>query len=86
MSGTLQDFEALCRREYPRLVGALGLYTGNRAVAEELAQESLARAWRRWPKVSGSAIRNSTEAAIKNPQPRPREIPPRGHETSSREV
>lgn len=40
-----------CRAEYPRLVGLLGLYCGDRAVAEELAQETLARAWRRWPKV-----------------------------------
>ena len=46
------DFEGFCRREYPRLVGALGLYTGNAAVAEELAQEALVRAWRHWRKVS----------------------------------
>lgn len=40
-----------CRVQYPRLVGFLGLYCGNRAVAEELAQETLARVWRKWPKV-----------------------------------
>lgn len=44
----LMDF---CRAEYPRLVGLLGLYTGDRAVGEELAQETLARVWRSWPKV-----------------------------------
>jgi RNA polymerase sigma-70 factor (ECF subfamily) len=40
-----------CRAQYPRLVGLLGLYCGDRAVAEELAQETLARVWRKWPKV-----------------------------------
>ena len=30
----------------------LGLYCGNAATAEELAQEALARLWRAWPKVS----------------------------------
>ncbi len=46
------DLVAFCEAEYPRLVGVLGLYSGNRAVAEELAQETLARVWRHWPKVS----------------------------------
>ena len=40
-----------CRVQYPRLVGFLGLYCGDRGVAEELAQETLARVWRKWPKV-----------------------------------
>ena len=40
-----------CRAQYPRLVGFLGLYCGDRAVAEELTQETLARVWRKWPKV-----------------------------------
>lgn len=40
-----------CREQHPRLVGFLGLYCGDRAVAEELAQETLARVWRKWPKV-----------------------------------
>lgn len=44
----LADF---CRAQYPRLVGFLGLYCGDRAVAEELAQETLARVWRKWPRV-----------------------------------
>lgn len=53
MSGHAGD-EALvdfCRSQYPRLVGFLGLYCGDRAVAEELAQETLARVWRKWPTV-----------------------------------
>ncbi|MPZ91460.1 MAG: hypothetical protein GEU68_07510 [Actinobacteria bacterium] len=43
------DLIALCRRLYPELVGVLGLYCGDRAVAEELAQEWLARVCRDWP-------------------------------------
>lgn len=39
------------RTEYPRLVGALTLYCGDRELAAELAQEAMARAWRNWPRV-----------------------------------
>lgn len=42
---------AFCRREYPRLVGALTLYCDDGGVAEELAQEALVRACERWPRV-----------------------------------
>ena len=42
---------AFCREEYPRLVGALTLYTGDRDLAVELAQEGLARACRHWRRV-----------------------------------
>lgn len=38
-----------CRDLYPRLVGALGLYCGDRAAAEDLAQEALVPLWERWP-------------------------------------
>jgi RNA polymerase sigma-70 factor (ECF subfamily) len=41
----------LCRQEYPRLVGLLALYVGSRAVAEDLAQESLIRLHMHWPRV-----------------------------------
>lgn len=44
-----------CRREYPRLVGALSLYCGDPDVAEELAQEALIRAADRWPRVGEMA-------------------------------
>lgn len=46
-----EDLTRFCADEYPRLVGMLGLYCGNRAVAEELAQESLAQVFRHWRKV-----------------------------------
>lgn len=41
-----------CRAEHPRLVGSMSLYTGDAALAEELAQEALARACRQWSQVS----------------------------------
>jgi RNA polymerase sigma factor (sigma-70 family) len=49
---TLDDVDAFCRREWPRLVGALSLFTGDADLAEELAQETLARVCRDWRKVS----------------------------------
>lgn len=45
--------EEFCRVQYPRLVGMLGLYCGDRQTGEDLAQESLARVWRRWARVGG---------------------------------
>jgi RNA polymerase sigma factor (sigma-70 family) len=47
-----QDLVLFCRNEHPRLVGALTLYTGDRALAEELAQEALVKACERWEQVS----------------------------------
>lgn len=44
--------EQFCRDAYPSLVRALDLYCGSRHVAEELAQEALLRACRRWRHVS----------------------------------
>ncbi|MEO6629550.1 MAG: sigma-70 family RNA polymerase sigma factor [Aquihabitans sp.] len=46
--------EALVEAVRERLVGALTLATGRRAVAEELAQDALVRAWQRWPQVSAA--------------------------------
>jgi RNA polymerase sigma factor (sigma-70 family) len=40
------EFSAFCADEHPRLVGALSLYCGDSALAEELAQDALARACR----------------------------------------
>lgn len=45
------ELEVFCRREYPRLVGSLSLHCGDPGVAEELAQEALARACDRWERV-----------------------------------
>jgi RNA polymerase sigma-70 factor (sigma-E family) len=42
---------AFCRELHPRLVGALALHCGDRDVATELAQETLARVWERWSTV-----------------------------------
>jgi RNA polymerase sigma-70 factor (ECF subfamily) len=47
------DLAEFCRREHPRVVGALSLYCGDRLLAEELAQEALERACARWGEVSG---------------------------------
>lgn len=44
--------EEFCDAVRDRLVGALTLATGRRAVAEELAQEALVRVWQRWGRVS----------------------------------
>lgn len=49
------EIRAFCEQLYPRLVASLGLYTGDRYLAEELAQETLARAWRDWKKVGRMA-------------------------------
>lgn len=46
-----EDLIDFCRAEHPRLVGLLSLYCGDRSVAEELAQEALARACRDWRRV-----------------------------------
>lgn len=46
------ELERVCRDEYRRVFGALVLYTGERALAEELTQEAFARACRDWRKVS----------------------------------
>jgi RNA polymerase sigma factor (sigma-70 family) len=48
------DLAAFCREQHHQLVGMLGLYCGDRGVAEELAQEALTRACRDWTKVRSS--------------------------------
>jgi RNA polymerase sigma factor (sigma-70 family) len=46
-----ESIESFCQRISPRLVGSLVLQCENRLVAEEIAQEALARAWLRWKDV-----------------------------------
>lgn len=43
--------EEFCRAVSPRLLGALVLQCDDRQVAEDIAQEALARAWERWDTV-----------------------------------
>lgn len=50
--GASMDAASFCADVYPRLVGSLSLYVGDRYLAEELAQEALLRACRQWPAVS----------------------------------
>lgn len=45
------DVIAFCTRVQPRLLGALTLQCRDAAVAEELAQETLAAVWDTWPRV-----------------------------------
>ena len=54
-----RDLETFCTAQYPRLVGLLGLYCGDRLVAEELAQEALTRTCRDWSRVR---VKESPEA------------------------
>lgn len=52
MATTIPDeAAAFLAAEYPRLVGTLTLYTGQPGLSEELAQEALLRACRRWEHV-----------------------------------
>lgn len=46
---TVERQAAVFQDLYPRLVGALGLVCGDRAMAEDLAQDALVRLWERWP-------------------------------------
>jgi RNA polymerase sigma-70 factor (sigma-E family) len=45
------DLVSFCSQQQPRLFGMLTLYCGDPDVAEELAQEALARACNRWRQV-----------------------------------
>ena len=45
---------AFCREVYPRLVGALSLHCGDHALAEQVADEAVARVCRDWNRVRSS--------------------------------
>lgn len=46
-----EELISFCGREHGRIVGLLSLYCGDAAVAEELAQDALARVCRDWRRV-----------------------------------
>lgn len=64
------DLVEFCAREWPRLVGSLTLYVGDPAAGEDLAQETLVRVARHWPRVrhldspGGWAYRVSMNLAV----------------------
>ena len=47
------DFEAFCMAQNTALIRMLTLYCGDREVARDLTQETLARAWVHWRRVRG---------------------------------
>ena len=49
---THADFSGFYSAHHGRLIGALTLYTGDRELAMDLAQETMARAYRDWRKVA----------------------------------
>lgn len=49
------ELVAFCRREYPRILGSLRLYTGDPHLAEELAQDAFVRVCRDWERVRAMA-------------------------------
>lgn len=52
MASVPQELAAFCDREYPRLVGTLTLYCGDREVARDLAQEAMIKLVGSWKRVS----------------------------------
>src|SRR6476661_2105235 len=46
-----EDIDAVYAKLFPKLVGLLSLYCGDRWVAEEIAQETLSRLWERSARV-----------------------------------
>lgn len=51
MSEPPQSFVAFCEQQHPRLVSALHLYCGDLDLAQDVAQEALEKAGRRWSRV-----------------------------------
>lgn len=59
-------FAAFCSAQHPRLVGLLVLYCGDRELAHDLAQETLARLWRdrrKWDRI-GSLANYAAQTAL----------------------
>lgn len=53
------ELEQFCRDEHPRLVRWLTVHVGDQAVAEELAQDTVARVCEHWVRVSQMANRRA---------------------------
>ena len=53
------ELEQFCREEHPRLVRWLTLHVGDQAVAEELAQDAIARVCEHWARVHQMANRRA---------------------------
>ncbi len=51
MASTEAEFDAFFRATCPALVGLGYVLTGQRALAQDLAQETMTRAWQRWEAV-----------------------------------
>lgn len=49
------ELSAFYAAEYPRVVGAMRLYTGNQTLAEDIAQDAFVKLCRDWEKVSKMA-------------------------------
>lgn len=47
-----EDFPAFYRREYPAMVAIAAAVSGNRAIAEDIAQEAMLRAHRHWDRIA----------------------------------
>ncbi len=47
-----ETFPAFYRREYPKMVAIAAAVSGNRAIAEDLAQDAMVRAHRHWDRIS----------------------------------
>lgn len=51
MGTGLDEVAAFCQQQHSRLIGLLGLHVGDREVAEELAQDVLAKVCQHWPRL-----------------------------------
>ncbi|WP_205752149.1 RNA polymerase sigma factor [Cryptosporangium phraense] len=49
------EFDDFYARHFPGIGTQIAAYLGDRAEAEDITQEAFARAWRRWPRLSGYA-------------------------------
>lgn len=45
------EFAVFCREQHGRVVATIAVYCGDPALAEEVAQEALAKACQHWPRV-----------------------------------